>query len=396
MRVLVRLRARGPERGVTAVVVGLMSTVIFGIAVFSVDFGMSYANTRQLQTASDAAALAAAAKYADIPGTCAQMMATATATGRDAQAVTAGDTLREQNRSGATRIGYSVTCAGGRLNVTYSSQGATPSFFGGIFGRNAGYTTDRPATASVAVAPQAKGRPYALCSGQLGSAMTGSLVKIQLPDPSDTAGTTACPTAEIGGNWWTVRCPDQTNSGSLGEDTLEGCDEPIKVTPGQPTSPTPTTLGPALAAACPSITSVNKNYCLETDTGQVRGTPIITVWDQFVINQETIIVPVFCGEPSCTPAGLSNPSGNGNLIYPVYKLAAIKICGYHWGPETRDNLTGDCSTNPNGYRATDGDSNDNFLLVVPTAIRTSGGTAEFACDLGADCDGGARRVLLTK
>ena len=91
-----------------------------------------------------------------------------------------------------------------------------------------------------------------------------------------------------------------------------------------------------------------------------------------------------------------NPSGNGNLIYPVYKLAALRICGYHWGSSDADNLTGPCGTNPNGYDSTQGDSNSNFLLVVPTAIRTSGGTAQFNCDLGSDCDGGARRVLLTK
>jgi len=390
-------RRQRSERGAVAVTVAILSVVLVGIGAFTMDFGMSYVSTRQLQLSSDAAALAAGGVFAAVPGDCATMAANSTA--RTA-AQAAADKLRMDNDGRASSIGstISVNCnAQGTLDVTYSARGKTPALLGPIFGHSSDYVTSRSATATVSVSPQARAKPYALCSGTLPSSFPSGVVKLSFPDPS-SPGATSCPSAEAGGNWWTVLCPGINNSGHLGDETRDGCDVPINIVPNQPSPTTPAALSTFLANACPSITAANMNMCLGTDTGQVTGTPIVDEWDAFVTAQKTIIVPVFCGEPNCSPSGLSNPSGNGNIIYPVQKLAAITICGYHWGPKAAENLiSGPCANNPSGYHAADGTSTENYLLVVATAIRVSGGTKEFACQLGqASCDGGARRVLLTR
>ena len=392
-----RHRRPDAERGAVAVTVALLSVVLVGIGAFTLDFGMSYVSTRQLQLSSDAGALAAAGAYATVPGNCATMAANTTAR---AAAQTAADKLRSDNDGRASSTGSTVTAtcnAEGTLDVSYTSTGRTPALLGPIFGRSSDYVRSRSATATVSVSPQANARPYALCSGTLPTTFPSSVVKLSFPNPSDPAAL-GCPSAEAGGNWWTVLCPGVTNSGHLGDETRDGCDEPINIVPNQPDPTTPAARSAFLANACPSITNANKSRCLGTDTGQIRGTPILDEWDAFVTAQKQIIVPVFCGEPDCTPSGLSDPSGGGNVIYPVYKLAAITICGYHWGPKSADNLTsGPCANNPSGYDADVADSNANYLLVVTSAVRVSGGTKEFACELGeASCDGGVRRVLLTR
>lgn len=403
MRILLRVRRlwrqrRPGERGAIAVVVAVLTPVIFGIGAYTVDFGVAYVNTRQLQQASDASALAAARHYASLPGTCAQMMTAASSSGEDVVAQNDADALRLDNRPGSTRSGYSVACSGGQLNVTYSSRRSTPSFLGGLFGRSSAYDVSRSATASVSVSPSGHGRPYALCSNGLPSVSPptpAAVTKLSLPDPSNPAAVANCTTP--GGNWWTVRCPGVTSSGMLGTETANGCDIPISVVPNQPAAATPASLSAFLSGACPSITTANRSMCLGTDTGNIRGTPIIDQWSTFVDNQTTIVVPVFCGQPDCTPPGLNTSGGGGGTIYPVYKLAAIRICGYHWGNSgVKDNLTGPCANNPGGYSAAAGTSTDNFLLVEATAVAASGDTSALICSLGSSCDGGVRRVLLTQ
>src|SRR5205823_3215709 len=79
MRVpLGRRRHRREESGAVAVTVALLSVVLVGISAFTIDFGMSFVNNRQLQVASDASALAAAAAYGRSTGTCATRVADTT------------------------------------------------------------------------------------------------------------------------------------------------------------------------------------------------------------------------------------------------------------------------------------------------------------------------------
>jgi len=122
-----------------------MMVVLVGIGAFTLDFGVSYASTRRLQAASDAAALAAANVFADKTGSCATILATPAWT---AAAASAASAIREDNRPGSTEASYSATCTTkGSIQVRYVSGGSTPTLLGGIFGHNGPYSATRPVTA---------------------------------------------------------------------------------------------------------------------------------------------------------------------------------------------------------------------------------------------------------
>lgn len=60
-----RVRPRSSERGATAILVGLMAVVLFGIAAVSFDIGNAWARKRDVQTQVDLAALAGASSLPD-------------------------------------------------------------------------------------------------------------------------------------------------------------------------------------------------------------------------------------------------------------------------------------------------------------------------------------------
>src|SRR5690606_20851459 len=119
--------------------------------------------------------------------------------------------------------------------------------------------------------------------------------------------------------------------------------------------------------------------------------------------KEQVFLPVFCGQPTCTPAGVVNGGGN-NAIYPVHRLVSVSVCGYRFNNQlgevdwTDDQNIGRCNDNPNNLTASNaGVRGENYLLVVFHNVQTSGSTAASTCDLGeSSCDGGLRRVSLTR
>jgi hypothetical protein len=101
--------------------------------------------------------------------------------------------------------------------------------------------------------------------------------------------------------------------------------------------------------------------------------------------------------PQCTSGTLD---GTGtNAVFPVYKLAAVVVCGYHFGRTVKYTksfaLSDPCYGNPLPSVTSD-DTRDNYLHVRLVNVLTSGGVDPTTCSLGASCDGGLRRVLLTK
>jgi Flp pilus assembly protein TadG len=80
VRVLLSRRERD-ERGVTAVLVGILSVFLVGIAAFTVDAGAAFVSNRNLQRAADAGALAAAQYLTQFPGTCNNIVSNSDAIG---------------------------------------------------------------------------------------------------------------------------------------------------------------------------------------------------------------------------------------------------------------------------------------------------------------------------
>ncbi|GAA2169431.1 hypothetical protein GCM10009845_35820 [Pedococcus bigeumensis] len=377
----------------------ILMVVLVGIGAFTIDFGLSYVSTRQLQTASDSAVLTAASKYSLLPGDCATLAADAA---QKATVQTAVQTYREENRPDSTGAITSVACApdGKSLDITYKSAGSTASVLGGVFGQSSGYSSERSATARVSVYTGGIGvRPYALCGSILPSITTFPSPVFQMDLPS--TGNTLCPGASSSGNWWSIDCPEAPSNSStyLGTATEFGCTDPITIVPNQAPR-TGSALRTYLTNSCPAKSS----SCLGANTGNLGGTPILNAWTTLVQDRKRILLPVFCGTPSpCDQAAVVNAGGN-NAIYPVQALVGVIVCGYHFGTNNNQNsaaipMDGDCggTNNPNGLTAAPGGNQDNYLLLRAVRLQVTGGSGDPQCPLGdATCDLGARTVSLVK
>jgi len=163
------------DSGAVAVFVGILVVVLFGVAVFATDFGMAYSRKRQLQAASDGAALAAAKTFADAakPGlSCATVVSTAAAAAR-ATAVTYSGLNWPPNSAlatGAAPAGWSGDAGVAyRCNPTNSVEvlvtttNTSPPIFAGIFGAD-GFDLVRSAVAAMGAPTAVQGlRPFAVC-----------------------------------------------------------------------------------------------------------------------------------------------------------------------------------------------------------------------------------------
>ena len=392
-----RLR-RSDERGAVAVTVAILMVVLVGIGAFTIDFGLSYVSTRQLQTASDSAALAAASKYGELGGSCATLAAD---TATKAVVQTSVQQYREDNRSQSTGSITSVACSpdGKALDITYNSAGSTPSILGGVFGNSGPYNSAKSATARVQVPTSGIGvRPYALCGSilPLVSTFPSPVFRMDLP----STGNSLCPGASSSGNWWSIDCPEAPSNSNtyLGTATEFGCTDPINIVPNQGTR-TGSDLRNYLLNSCPDKSST----CLGANTGNLGGTPILNAWTNLVSAQKRILLPVFCGTPSpCDQAAVVNAGGN-NAIYPVQALVGVIVCGYHFGTNNNQNssaipMTGDCggTNNPANLTAAPGSNQDNYLLLRAIRLQVSGGSGDPQCALGDTCDLGSRTVKLVK
>lgn len=379
---------------------GLLCVVLLGFGAFSVDLGMSHVSTRQLQTASDAAALAAANVFKKSAGTsCSDIL-----TAGSGAAASAAASIREANRPGSTQLQYSATCVNGSIEITYESQGTTRRYFGGFVGRTTDYTTSRVSRARVAALDAGTGiRPYALCGSQI-TAVNGTVFKMSLP----SSGNTSCPGAANSGNWWTVDCPESAGNNSnavLADKTLNGCTSDLDIVPNQVTTPARTAAGlrTYLENYCSPRTNDVK-ACLGANPGGIGGSQVLTAWDTLVDERRRIVFPVFCGAaPSgpCDQSAVVNAGGN-NAVYPIQSVFGAMVCGYRFGndehPATNVALSGECGGTNNPLNLSTNDSGNtaqmNYLLLRAVDVPNLGSAGSSSCTLGSACDKGRITYLL--
>lgn len=204
------------------------------------------------------------------------------------------------------------------------------------------------------------------------------------PEPLVAAGD--CPELADPGNWWTVQCPNDTGNKDLAAAILSGCDDPLEIVRDQG-SKTGADLSSHLISRCnPDTVPAN---CLEADTGQINGNPVLTNFDSLIANQTPFVLPVFCGPPTpCDPVAIRGAeTGTGragsNTDYPIYRMIGVTLCDYSF--DQRD-YVGGCG--PNGAKG------ENFVMLKMHSVMVSGVTGPSICSLGAGCDGGLRRVQL--
>lgn len=401
MRVLLSGRRRD-ERGATAILVAILATTLVMISAFTVDFGQAFMSKRNLQKGADAGALAGAQALTQFPGSCATVASNSTAL---TAAHTAADAIGKANRESylpaSAETEFSVTCDPNLkvLEVRYGLKGDTDSMFGPLAGGSSSITTDRRAQATVDVSPRTNEavRPLAICSAQLPPpSPTEVFVRVDYPKNSVNPPP-GCPAKTGPGNWWTLDCPEEAtgSTSQMVDQILNGCDEGVSVVPGQEDTLTEGELTVRLEAACDSG-SAGSETCLGGDPGNIDAGQVVDAWKTLVQNETESIFPVFCAPPQCLE---STTQGTGtNATYPVYKMIAAVICGYHFSKtEKYHSAAGLCSGLPISMHAgNDPAGNDeNYLVIKYINMRTSGSNAESECALGAECDGGLRRTRLT-
>lgn len=394
---------RGDERGATVVLVALLSVVLIGISGFALDFGQALASKRNLQKASDAGALAAAQALTQFPGTCAVVRdnpvarAAALAAARKYGQANYDDTNPVYD---STEIEFDIECdrTPGVLIVEYGLSGETSTSTSQLIGAGDSLTTDRRAEATVDVAPGAGDsvRPLALCSAAVANTTPGSFVKIYFPG-NGTKSPPQCPKPKSPGNWWTLDCPEDRGGATtvLQTQIKEGCKNRVSVIPGQADANTPGQLTVVLEDTCPSAPTGSET-CMSGDPGSLDSGQIASAWKYLVDTQAESIFPVFCVAPQCSD---DTSSGSGtNTVFPVYKLVAGVVCGYHFSAKEKYHSTTKlCAGNP--YLAgsdPDGSNANNYLVLKWISVRTSGSNSGSECALGSGCDGGLRRTRLTQ
>jgi hypothetical protein len=367
-------------------------------SAFAVDLGVAYNSKRQLQTASDAAALGAAAVYAKFPGTCAQLVANPA---YQAQAQAAANKYKTANLAGATGSTITATCnSQGELEVSYSATRSTETVFAKLIGIDS-ITTQRAASAQVDVPTSIDYgvRPFALCSADLpiSASPTGVL---EITPPGQAHGGSTCAAAQAGGNWWYVTCDiggGLTSEGSpqnMATAIVNGCTNKIQiVTPQDKT--TSTSLSNSLTVDC-SVGKPATATCLDGDTGNssMSNKDGYQAWDQIL--GKTIYLPVFCSTPTCTPDTVTGTGTSSR--YPVYSIASVVLCGYHiYDKNSKVSNTGDCAGNTFTQAYVEGkDKKDIYFYLKFVRVLTSQDQTSSSCALGTSCDGGLRRVRLSK
>ncbi len=400
-------RSGRDDQGAVAVIVAILLTVLLVLSAFAVDFGMAYSNKRQLQTAADSSAIAAASVYANESGACTPAFLSTHAAAAD----TAGQAAMNDNYTYAPVDAYTFTpsCDSGFATVNWAIEATSDAGLGGVIGVG-DIGINREATAQVRIPSMiASGvRPYMLCSNDVPSgSLPSPIVKVAFP-ATVPGPTGSCPSAATPGNWWSINCPESNNNGELAKKTLKGCDDPVGIVDGQPAvGPPPNTAlrNHLINVGCAGDPDFD---CLNADTGQINNNNLWDAWASLVNNEEEVFLPVFCGDTRCNPAAVEIDASGNNVDYPVHRMVAVTICGYDWGTggsgnRRRISTTGECAGNTfqvkdgtgdtNAAGAPDGINTDYMLLRVHV-IQTAGSVTPSNCKPGDPCDGGARQVLM--
>lgn len=395
MRVQLTRRSARDERGAIALVTAVMTTSLVVISGFALDFGLAYNSKQRLQTAADSAALAAAGVYADAPGrTCGDLAGDEALRG---EAEAAASSYRLANRGASAGSALVVACnADGELELSTEATASTPSVFGEMVTGASEITTSRVATAVVDVPPGARHvRPLMLCSADI-PPVTGPPAVVEIKPPGQAHTGATCAEAESPGDWWFITCDvgGTSTGGNKGIGIAHGCDDEISVVEPQ-NEMSPEALSDSLTFNC-SDGALATSSCLHGDTGNSSLiTPEANAAFAGILG-ETVVFPVFCSEPACSP---DTVSGSGSTVrYPVYKLASAVVCGYHiYDKSSAASASGDCAGNSYDQAYVESKpKGEVYLYLKFVSVRSSDVTDKASCALGSACDGGLRRVHLVE
>lgn len=313
----VQLRALRRDDGAIAIMVALLVVVLAGVAAFTTDFGMAYAQRQALATGADSAALAVVRQqYKSVkadPRVCADLVT-------DDQALPANDptkasaiALAQVNANApfgltlpASAVAAPLECVGsddGTLRVTVTVNHEIDTTFGGVLGVST-MQVNRAAAAGLGVVNEVTGaRPIALCNLQAQSIVDNAAADLEASQPyraelvslTKVWHGTSCSGSGGAGNWGWLDLGQGNSAIALGEMIASGSSTPITLN---------TTTSPPTASM--NGTPGNKGNSSHTHTGMD------------LIMDKVITLPVY-----------DTYSGNGaNATYNVMGFLSVKMCGY--------------------------------------------------------------------
>lgn len=410
---------RRDESGTVAIIVAVLAVTLIGLCAFVADYGLAFANKRQLQTSADAAALGAAAEFIKTGELDCDTMRTNGLTAANAEA-NSKVTANTATTGTATLTGAAVTatCTTYGLEVRADVSGTSANVFGSGVGEtgDGDYGLDRTATAIVEAATSvgSRLRPLGVCSSELDPAIQpGDVFRIWAPGLGHTPPASCPQESDTGaGNWWTLDCPTESSDDGHGTSALEdqvrnGCAGPVSIVPGQGTA-TGNALNNILASACPSPSTSAPYTCLGGDPGQPDAGHVEDAWEDLIDEESLAIIPVFC---AATP-GLcdhSSVTGTGtNAVFPVHKFIGVTICGYHFGKTSHDiyrdpsPISGGICAASNVDAELDIMESETgitnkwiYLVAVYQHAQVSGSVTPSTCPIGdPKCDSGVRQARL--
>jgi hypothetical protein len=362
-----RLRNRRyDERGAFAILFAALVVMLMVLSAFTVDLGQAYVSKRQLQTAADAGALAAAQVFKGQTGKCADLINDNALT---TAAKAAADKWAEDNYSGVTGTPLTFTCNSvTSLTVGYGTSGTTSQVFGQLATGHSTITTARDAAATIGPVAAGNMRPWGVCSGVTNA--TGIVIFVPMKGGSAVTkkgvsvdGDSMCGGDGPPGGWWVLRCTGQsTNNNATQEAVEDGCPTTnYQAVPGQTSSMSPSQLSALLAAACPDKTE--NSTCLFSDNGN-NFHNASDQWQDLV--GETFTMPVICTKPTCNPMAVSG--GGTHASYAIQQLATVELCGFKLMPRSASlywPTTGPCANaNPSGYTSNSVTDGGGLFVVI--------------------------------
>jgi hypothetical protein len=301
-----------------------------------------------------------------------------------------------------TLADVNVTCDDGAPKVDVTVSADTTVIFGSLVLDEDEITTGQEAAAITDVPQVGESmRPLAMCSAQIPSGPYGSSTAPQkIYFPSAGGGhqpPEECNVGKIPGNWWLLDCPGEKKD--LVANITNGCENDVSVIPGVGGADGVEELTEIILDECP-INSTPSATCLSGATGNITQAQVVDAWKGLVDSGDSIILPVFCVPPQC-----SAPTAGGdgtNATYPVSRLVAVQVCGFHFSKHAKDNYApanppAPCDAAQSAELMADG-SDDGYMLLVFSLVASSGSTADIGgCDVGNEtCDGGQRRVAMVE
>lgn len=315
----IQLRQPRTDDGAVAVMVALLAVVLVGMAAFTTDFGMAYAQRQALATGADSASLAVVRDQFNVLAknpsfTCDQLVSQDAAKPDTDSTKSSNIALTQVNENApfgakleSTQVQTTLKCVGsnsGTLQATVSVGKSVKTIFGGVFGVSS-INIARVSAAALGAANDVRGLiPIAICTYEAQAIIANAMADV--PARSATYRHEIVPLNKVWdggrqcgtdgeGNWGWLYCTDNNGVPDLSKGIQNGCPGALRLD----TSTTPA------------------SYVADGTPGDKGSSNPVTTAMQSIMDK-TVTLPVY-----------NNVTGPGaNATYTVIGFLSVRMCAY--------------------------------------------------------------------